>query len=115
MGNFVDGLRVGGARVMPNSEREVAEREPFAVADETEDHAELAVRVREIDLETGGKTRAVAPLGLAAAQDLELDAVSLELATRAAQRLSSRAATSHRVLGEGALVEEDASMAPPDG
>lgn len=49
------------------------------------------------------------------AQSLDLDALSLKLTASLPQRLGSDAATSHRVLGEGALVEEDAGMTPPDG
>jgi hypothetical protein len=37
MGNLVDSLRVGVARVMSDAECEKAESEPLAVADEAED------------------------------------------------------------------------------
>lgn len=100
---------------MADAECEVADRKSLAVTDETEDHAELAVRGGQIDLEAGRKPRAVTAFGLAATQGLDLDAVSLELAASGAQRLGSSTAASHRVLGEGSLVEEDPSMAPPDG
>lgn len=100
---------------MPDSECEVAERESVATADEAKDHPELAVRRRQIDLEAGGKLRAVPAFGIAAAQSLDLDAVPLEPAASFPQRLGSGTAASHRILGECALVEEDAGMTPPDG
>lgn len=115
MRNLVDGLRVGVARVMANAEGEVAKRESFALADESEDHSELAVRSRQIDLEAGWELRAVASFGIAAAQRLDLDTLLLELAPSLPQRVGSGAATSHRVLGKSTLVKEDAGMAPPDG
>lgn len=46
---------------------------------------------------------------------LDLDPVLLELTASLPQRLSSGAAASHRVLGERALVEDDAGMTAPDG
>lgn len=101
--------------MMPNAECEITKREAVAVTDETEDHPELAVRSWQIDLEAGWEFRAVAAFGIAAAQGLDLDAISLELAANLAQGLGSGAAASHRVLGEGTLVEEDAGMPPPDG
>ena len=115
MRNLVDGLRSVGARVMANAESEVAKRESFALADESEDHSELAVRSRQIDLEAGWELRTVAAFGITAAQRLDLDPVLLELAASLPQRVGSGAATSHRVLGKSTLVEEDAGMTPPDG
>lgn len=115
MRKLVDGLRIGVARVMANAESEVAKRESFALADESEDHSELAVGSWQIDLEAGWELRAVASFGIAAAQRLDLDTVLLELAASSAQRLRPSPATPHRVLGEGALVEENAGMTPPDG
>ena len=100
---------------MPHAECEVAEREALAVADEAEDHPELAVRSRQIDLEAGWEFRAVATFGIASAQSLDLDAVPLEPAASLAQRLGSITAASHRVLGESTLVKEDAGITPPDG
>jgi len=114
MRNLVDGLRIGVARVMANAESEVAKRESFALADESEDHSELAARSWQIDLEAGRELRAVATFGIAAAQGLDLDPVLLELSASLAQSLGSGATTSHRVLGESALVEEDPGMTPPD-
>lgn len=111
----VDGLRVGVARVMSDAEREVAERKPLVVTDEAKDHPELAVRSGQVDLEAGWKLRAVATLGITSAQSLDLDAILLESTASLAQRLGSGAPASHRVLSEGALVEEDAGMTPPDG
>jgi hypothetical protein len=67
------------------------------------------------DLIAGWELRAVAVFGIAAAQGLDLCAIALELASGLTQSLGSSAAASHRVLGEGALVEEDAGMTPPDG
>src|SRR3954452_10900204 len=113
--DLVDRLRVGVARVMPDAESEIAKRKTFAISDESEDHPELAVRRGQVDLKAGRKLRPVPPFGIAAAQSLDLDAISLELTASLPQRLSSGAAASHRVLGEGALVEEDAGMTPPDG
>jgi hypothetical protein len=115
MCDLVDGLRVGVARVMPDAECEVAERETLAVADEAEDHPELAVRSRQVDLEACWELRAVQAFRITTAQRLDLHTVSLEQAASLPQRLSSGPAASHRVLGEGALVEEDAGMTPPDG
>lgn len=99
---------------MPYAECEVAEREALTISHEAENHPELAVRNRQIDLEAGGEPRAVATFGIAAAQRLDLDAISLELVASVPQRLGSGTAASHRVLGEGALIEEDAGMTPPD-
>lgn len=115
MRDLVDGLRIGVARVMPDAEYEIAKRQTFAMADESEDHPELAVRRGQVNLEAGRKLRAVPPFGIAAAQSLDLDALSLELTASLPQRLSSGAATSHRVLGKSTLVEEDAGITPPDG
>lgn len=115
MGDLVDGLRVGVARVMPHAECEVAERKALVVADEAKDHPELAARCGQVDLEAGWEFRPVAPFGIAPPQGLNLNAISLELTASLPQRLSSGAAASHRVLGEGALVEEDAGMTPLDG
>lgn len=115
MRNLIDSQRIGVTRVMANAESEVAKREPFALADESEDHSELAVRSWQIELEAGWELRAVAALGIAAAQHLDLDPVLLELAASLPQRLSSSAAASHRVLGKSALVKEDAGMTPPAG
>jgi hypothetical protein len=115
MRDLVDGLRVGVARVMSNAECEVAERQTVAVTDEAEDHPELAVGSRQIDLEASWKLASVATFGIAAAQRLDLDAASLEPAASLAQRLGSGTAASHRVLGESVLVNEDAGMTPPDG
>jgi hypothetical protein len=100
---------------MPNAESEIAKRKTVAISDESEDHPELAAGRGQVDLEAGWKLRAVPAFGIAAAQSLDLDPVSLELTATLPQRLSSRAAASHRVLGEGALIEEDAGMTPPDG
>jgi hypothetical protein len=112
--NLIDGLRVGVARVMPHAECEVAKRKSIAVADEAKDHPEPAVRSGQINLEAGRKLRTVAAFGIAAAQSLDLDTVPLELAPSPPERLGSRSAASHRVLGEGALIEEDTGMTPPD-
>jgi hypothetical protein len=112
--DLVDSLRVGVPRMMSDPECEVAEREAIAVADEAEDHLELAARSRYIDLEAGREFRAVATFGIAAAQSLDLDAISLEMAASLTQRLSASPAAAHRVLGESALIEEDAGMTPPD-
>lgn len=65
---------------MPHAECEVAECEAFAVADEAEDHPELAIRGRQVDLEAGRELCAIATVGIAATQSFDLDAVSLELA-----------------------------------
>jgi hypothetical protein len=100
---------------MPNAESEIAKSKTFAISDEAEDHPELTVRRGEVDLEAGRKHRAVPPFGIAATESLDLDALPLELTASLPQRLSSGAATSHRVLGEGTLIEEDAGMTPPDG
>lgn len=115
MRNLVDGLRAGVARVMPDAKCEIAEREALAVADETEDHSELAARGGQVDLEAGREFRAVATLGIASAQSPDLDAILLEPTASFAERLGPGTTTSHRVLGESALVEEDAGMTPPDG
>jgi hypothetical protein len=114
VGDLVDGQRVGITRVMPHAESEVAKRKTLAVADKAEDHAELAVRSRQVGLEASRELRAVAAFGVAATQGLDLDALSLELAPSLPQRLGSSTAASHRVLGESTLVEEDAGMTPPD-
>lgn len=100
---------------MPNAECEIAECKAPTVANEAEDHAELAVWRRQVDLEACWKLRTVAAFGIAAAQCLDLDPVLLKLAACVSQRLGSGAAASHRVLGESSLVEEDAGMTPPDG
>jgi hypothetical protein len=100
---------------MSDAEREVAEREAIGIADEAKDHAELAVGRRQIDLEAAGQLRPVAAFGIAAAQDLDFDTVLLELAPGLPQRLGTRAAASHRVLGERSLVKENAGIPPPDG
>src|SRR3954447_16323438 len=70
MGNLVHGLRVRVARVVANAECEIAKREPFAISDEAEDHAELAVGWRQIGLEAGRQLRAVAIFGIAGARVL---------------------------------------------
>lgn len=101
--------------MVADAEGEVAESETVVVADEAEDHAKLAVRRRQVDLEAAREFRVVAVFGVAAAKGLDLDAFALEPAARLPQHLRSGAAASHRVLGEGALVEEDAGIAPPDG
>jgi hypothetical protein len=100
---------------MPDTEGEAAEREAIGIADEAKDHAELAVGLWQINLEAGGELRAVPSFCIAAAQGLDFDAFPLELAPSLAQRLGARAAAPHRVLGERALVEEDAGIPPPDG
>ncbi len=61
--DVVDGRRVGVAGVVPDAEGEVAECEAVVVTNEAEDHAELAVRRRQVGLEAGGQLRAVAVLG----------------------------------------------------
>lgn len=101
--------------MMSDAECEVAEREAVAIADEAEDHSKLAIRSGQVDLEGGREAGAVAALGIAAAQSLDLDAISLKLTASLAQGLGPGAATSHRVLGESTLAEEDAGMTPPDG
>lgn len=100
---------------MTDTESEIAKGEAFAVANEAQDHAELAIRRWQVDLEASRELRAVASFGIAAAKDLDLDTLLLKLVASLAKRLSARATTSHRVLGEGALVKEDAGMTPPDG
>lgn len=115
VGNFVDGRRVRVARVMPDAESEIAKGEALTVANEAQDHAELAIRRWQIDLEASRELRAVASFGIAAAKGLDLDPLPLELAASLTKRLRPRATASHRVLGEGALIEEDAGMTPPDG
>ena len=114
MRHVVDVWRVRVAGVMPDAEGEVTERHAFAVADEAEDHAELAVGRREIQLEASGELGPLAVFEVAAPQGLDLNAFALKLAASVAERLGPRAAASHRVLGEGALVKEDADMTPPD-
>ncbi len=101
--------------MMADTEGEAAKCEAVGIADKAEHHAEPAVRRWQIDLETGGKLRAVATFRIAAAQGLDLNTFLLELSPSFAKRLGTRAATPHRVLGEGALVEEDAGIPPPDG
>ena len=100
---------------MTDTEGEEAKGEAIPIADEAKDHAELAVGGRQVDLEAGRKSRAVAVLGVATAQGFDLDPVSFVPAPGVPERLGAGAAASHRVLGEGALVEEDAGMTPPDG
>lgn len=114
MGNLVDGLRVRVARMVANAECEIAKRESFAIADEAEDHAELAVGWRQIGLEAGRQLRAVAIFGIAGPKGLDLCAVALEPPACLTEHLGSRAAAPHRVLGEGTLAEEDAGMTSPD-
>lgn len=101
--------------MVTDAEGEVAQGEALAIADEAEDHAELAVRRRQVDLEAAWEFRVVAMFGVAAAKGLDLDAFALEPAACLAQHLRSGAAASHCVLGEGALVDEDAGMTPTDG
>lgn len=101
--------------MVSDAECEVAEREAVAVANEAEDHPELAIRSGQVDLEAGREFGAVAPFGIAAAQRFDLDPHLLELAACLPQGLGSGPAASHRVLGESALVEEDAGITPPDG
>jgi hypothetical protein len=100
---------------MPDAESEIAKRETISITDEAKDHAELAVGRWQVDLEAGRELRTVAPFWIAAAQDFDLDTFPLEPTPSFAQRLGASAAASHRVLGEGALIEEDAGMTPPDG
>lgn len=66
-------------------------------------------------LEAGRQLRAVAIFGIAGAKGLDLCAVALEPPACLTEHLGSRAAAPHRVLGEGALAEEDAGMTSPDG
>lgn len=113
MGDVVDGWRVGVARVVTDTEGQVAKTEALAVADEAKDHAELAIRRWQVDLEAGSELRAVAMFRVAATKGPDLDTVTLELVASLAEHLGSGAAASHRVLGEGTLVEEDAGMTPP--
>lgn len=101
--------------MVPNTEGEVAEGETVVAANEAEDHAELAVGWRQVSLEAGWEFRAVAVFGIAAAQGLDLSAMVLEAPACLAKHLCPHSATSHRVLGVGALAEENASMPPPDG
>lgn len=115
VGDVVDGRRVGVAGVVPDAEGEIAESEAFVVTDEAEDHAELAVWRWQVGLEAGGQLCAAAVLGIAGAQGLDLCAVALEPSARLTEHLGAGATTPHRVLGEGALAEEDASVTPPDG
>jgi hypothetical protein len=115
VGDFVDGWRVRVARVVSDTESEIAKGEALAVANEAQDHAELAIRRWQIDLEASRELRPVASFGIAAAKGLDLDTLPLELVASLAKRLSACATTSHRVLGEGALVKEDAGIPPPDG
>jgi hypothetical protein len=82
VGDGIDGLRVGVARVVTDAECEIAERESVAVADEAEDHAELPTRHRQVDLEARRQPGPVAPFGIAAAQGFDLNTVSLELTAR---------------------------------
>jgi hypothetical protein len=115
VGDLVDGLRVGVARLMPDAKCEVPKRETFAVTNEAKDHPELAVWGRQIGLKAGWEPCAIATFGIAAAQDLDLYAFTLEPVASFPQRLGSGTTASHRVLGKGTLVEEDAGMTPPDG
>lgn len=101
--------------MVPDAEGEITEGETLAVANEAQDHAELAIRRWQVDLEASRELRAVASFGIAAAKGLDLDALPLERTASLTKRLRSRATASHRVLGEGALIEEDAGMTPPDG
>ncbi|MCW2981695.1 MAG: hypothetical protein JWO14_3422 [Solirubrobacterales bacterium] len=89
VGDGVDALRVGVARVVTDAECEIAKRESIAVADEAEDHAELPTRHRQIDLEASWQPGPIAPFGIAAAQGLDPDTVSLELTASLPQRLRS--------------------------
>jgi len=115
VGDFVDGRRIRVARVVPDTESEIAKGEAFAVANEAQDHPELAIRRWQVDLEARRELRAVASFGIAAAKGLDFDTLPLELVASFANRLGARATTSHRVLGEAALVKEDAGIPPPDG
>lgn len=115
MRDLIGGLRVGVAGVMPDAKCEIAKRNAFAVTDKAQNHAELAARGRQVDLEAGRELRAVAAFRIATAKLLDLYTVSLEPAASLPQRLGPGTTASHRVLGEGALVEEDAGMTPPDG
>ena len=101
--------------MVADAESQITERETFSIADEAKNHAELAIRGWQVNLEAAWKLRAIAAFRIAAAQSLDLDTVSLELATGLPQRLGSGTAASHRVLSKGTLVEEDAGMTPPDG
>lgn len=113
--DLVDARRVRVAGVMPDAEGEIAKREAVLFADEAKDHAELAVRSWQVDLEADRKPRAVGVFRVAAAQGFDLNPDSFVIAPRVAKRLGARTAASHRVLGEGTLVKEDAGITPPDG
>jgi hypothetical protein len=76
--DVVDGRPVGVAGVVPDAEGEVAECKALVVMDEAKDHAELAIWRRQVGLEAGGQPRAVAVLGIAGAQSLDLCALALE-------------------------------------
>ena len=87
MSDVVDGRRVRVSGVVPDAEGEIAEGESLVVADEAQDHAELAVGRWQVDLEAGRELRSVAAFGIATAKGLDLDAFSLEPAASLAQRL----------------------------
>jgi hypothetical protein len=111
---LIDGWCIRVGRMMSDAECKAAKCKAIAVADEAEDHPELAVWSRQIDLEAGWEFRAVTTFGITSAQSLYLDAILFEAAASLAQRLGSSTAASHRVLGESTLVEEDTGMTPPD-
>jgi len=113
--DLVDGWGVGVTRMMSDAEGEIAKCKAIGIADEAKDHAELAGGRRQIDLETGGKFRAIPPFGIATTQSRDRDAFALELSPSLAQRIRPRTTAAHRVLGESALAEEDTGMPPPDG
>lgn len=101
--------------MVSDTESEIAKGETLTVANEAQHHAKLAIRRWQIDLEASRELRAVASFGIAAAKGLDLDTLPLELDASLTKRLGARATASHRVLGEGALVKEDAGIPPPDG
>lgn len=99
---------------MADAEGEISKSQALAVPNEPEDHSELAVRRRQVDLDAGRKPRAVAVFGIAAAQGPDLNAFPLKRTARLTQSLRPSATASHRVLGECALIEENAGIPPPD-
>lgn len=101
--------------MMSDAEGEIAKRKAVGIADEAKDHAELAGGRRQIDLETGGKFRAIPPFGIATTQVRDRDAFPLELIPSLAQHIRSCTTTAHRVLSESTLAKQDTGMPPPDG
>lgn len=105
VGDLVDGGGVRVARMVADAKGGVGEERPSLAALNAEDHAELAVWVRQVDLDAMRELCPVDAFVVAREKMIDGHAVLLVLISGGSRDLAASIAGTVQVLGEGGIIK----------